>query len=79
VTSLSPSQISRKFKKETGISIVEYVQRERVEEAKRMLVFSSRALPEIANCLNFASQSYFTAVFRKIVGMTPAEYRRANG
>lgn len=79
VTNLSPSQLSRKFKKETGMSIVEYVQRERIEEAKRMLAFSARSLPEIANCLNFASQSYFTAVFRKTVGTTPAEYRRRNG
>jgi len=78
MVNLSTSQISRKFRKETGKSIVGYVQAERVREAETMLRFSPRSIPEIGNCLNFGSQSYFTAVFRKHTGMTPAEFRRVS-
>ncbi|MCD7735609.1 MAG: AraC family transcriptional regulator [Lachnospiraceae bacterium] len=72
----SPCHLSRMFKAETGLSFVEYVQRERIEAAKRMLLYSDDTLEAISEYLNFSSQSYFIRIFRKYERMTPGEYRR---
>jgi AraC-like DNA-binding protein len=72
---LSISQISRKFKKETGISIVDFFQKQKIEAACNMLKYSERSLLEISNIFSFSSQSYFSAVFRKYTGKSPSEYR----
>jgi len=72
---LSPGQLSRKFKKEVGISFVEYVQKEKIESAKNLLCFSDYSFLEISNYLNFGTQSYFIEIFKKHTGLTPAGYR----
>ena len=63
------------FKKETGMTISSYVQKEKIEEAKRLLKGSSYSVSEISEALAFSSESYFCAIFKKITGMTPASYR----
>lgn len=65
-----------RFKKEAGISVTQYIHREKVEEAKRLLQFSDRELTEIASMLNFSSQSHFQTVFKKTAGETPLAYRK---
>ena len=72
---LNPSYLSRLFKKETGTAIGEYIQIKKIETAQNMLVYSDYTLSQIASILAFPSQSYFTAVFHKKTGMTPAKYR----
>ncbi len=73
---ISPCHLSRIFKKETGMSFVDYIQRERVEAARHMLIYSEYAISEISEYLHFSTQSYFIRIFRKYVGMTPARYRK---
>ncbi|MEZ3487132.1 MAG: AraC family transcriptional regulator [Lachnospiraceae bacterium] len=73
---LSPCHLSRMFKKEVGMSMVDYVQKERVEAAKYMLVNSDETLAAISQYLYFSTQSYFIRIFRKYTGMTPGQYRR---
>jgi AraC family transcriptional activator of pobA len=46
-------------------------------EAKRELVFTSRAIHEIAYALGFADPSHFARFFRKQTGMTPQDFRAA--
>ena len=75
---LNESYLSRLFKKEVGISISEYIRRQKLETAKNMLVYSDYHSAEIASFLAFPSQSYFTEIFRKYTGMTPVEYRKEN-
>ena len=75
---LSPCYLSRLFRKETGDSIVTYIQRERVEAAKNMLRYSDYTPAEIGNYLSFGTQSYFTRIFRKYTGTTPATWRKNN-
>ena len=75
---LSPCYLSRLFRKETGDSIVTYIQRERVEAAKNMLRYSDYTPTEIGNYLSFRTQSYFILVFRQYTGTTPAIWRKSN-
>lgn len=74
-TGLSARQLARKFRSELSCSIVEYIQYEKIEEAKRLLEFSSHSILEIGYLLDFCSQSYFISIFKKQVGVTPARYR----
>lgn len=72
---ISPSYLSRKFKEETGEALRIFIQKQRIEEARTLLVFSDYRLSEIYPLLNFHDQSYFIKVFRKHTGCTPKEYR----
>ena len=67
--------LSTKFKQETGMSLADFIQTEKVEEAKRLLERTDQPLLAISTYLSFSSQSHFNAVFKKRVGMTPKEYR----
>ncbi len=70
----SKEYIAKRFKKEVGMTFSDYVLRQRIEAAQRMLAkgMSSR---EIAYTLRFSSQSYFIKQFKKVTGVTPREYR----
>ncbi|PFE91775.1 AraC family transcriptional regulator [Bacillus thuringiensis] len=66
------------FKKEVGISLIEYIQRERIEEAKKLLTFTTYPLSDICASLNFSDQSYFTKIFKKFTNETPGKYRKSH-
>lgn len=72
---LTPTYLSVQFKKLSGYSIIEYMNRQKVEEAKFLLEQSHKSLLEISTSLGFNTQSYFTSVFKKYVNCTPIEYR----
>lgn len=72
---LHVSYLSRLFKKETGVGIVEYIRNRKIEGAQNMLKYSEYSFSEIANFFAFSSQSHFVKVFRECVGTTPREYR----
>lgn len=75
VTGMNPRYISSLFKKEVGISISEYIQRERIEEAKNLMTLTNHSLAEIYSMLNFHDQSHFTKVFKKFTGVTPKQFK----
>lgn len=75
VSGVSTVHLSRLFRRETGISLTEYIQRQRVEEAKQLLSLSAYSLSDISARLLFHDQSYFTKVFKKYAGVTPKQYR----
>ncbi|MFC0469304.1 helix-turn-helix domain-containing protein [Halalkalibacter kiskunsagensis] len=79
VTHLSSSYLSKLFKQEVGVSLSVFIQNERIEEAKKLLVFSHYSLTDIYTMLNFNDQSYFSKVFKKVTGMTPKEYKESYG
>ena len=72
---ISPYHLSRLFKTHTGLTLREYLARERIEAAKQLLATTDRTIPQIASLLRFCDQSYFTMVFRRQTGQTPGEYR----
>lgn len=71
----NPSYISRLFKKEMGITISEYILKEKIEEAKRLLLSDGYSILEISVLLHFNDQSYFTKIFKRFTGMTPKKFR----
>ena len=76
---ISRTYASAVFKEELGITISEFILRERMIEAQRMLRDTDMTVSSIADRLSFCSQSYFTKNFTTAEGMTPVEYRRQFG
>ena len=76
---ISRTYASAVFREELGITISEFILKERLLEAKRMLRDTDLTVANIADRLAFCSQSYFTKNFTEAEGMTPVEYRRQSG
>lgn len=74
-TQLSASYLSRLFKKETGVSVSDYVREKKIEKAQHLLKFCDYSLIEIATYLSFSSQSHFIQLFKDFTGITPKKYR----
>ena len=72
--SLNPTYLSTVFKKETSMTIADYILRRRIDTACNMLRYSEYSASQISEILAFSSQSYFIRCFRRIKGMTPLEY-----
>jgi AraC-like DNA-binding protein len=72
---LSPRSLSKKFKAELGVSIPDYIHRQKMREAAHLLLHSNYDIAGIAEFLNYSSQSYFTKIFRDTYGLTPQKYR----
>jgi YesN/AraC family two-component response regulator len=75
---VNSSYLSQVFKKTEGITIQQYVLRERIKISENLLMFSIYSLEEISSYLVFSSQSHFGKIFKSINGMTPQEYRKKN-
>jgi len=73
---LSPYHLSRCFRRATGTTLHAYVMGRRTERAMALLADHKMTLAEIAYRCGFASQSHFTAVFKRSTGMTPGQHRR---
>ncbi len=75
VVGVTPEYLSVLFKQTLDLSIPQWIARQKILEAKKLLRFTDKSLAEIAALLNFSSQSYFQQQFKKIRGITPSEYR----
>jgi YSIRK-targeted surface antigen transcriptional regulator len=71
--------VSKKFKTETGMSLSDYIRDAKISEAKSLLKYSDLSLAEISELLSFSTQSFFTATFKKMTGITPRQYRETAG
>ena len=73
---VTSSYLSRIFRTETGMKITDYLTRCRIEEAKKLLSTTDHSVSDIAVESGFESFSYFSTVFKKVVGVTPVQYRK---
>lgn len=71
---MSPSYISRLFKKEMGVNFLEFVVECKLEEAKRLLLETDRSVSEIAATVGYSERN-LTRVFQRTLQMTPGLYR----
>ena len=71
----TPSWLCQVFKAGTGITIKDYINRVRIDEAKTLLQSRSIKLYEVAIRVGYNDSNYFTRQFKKYTGMIPSEYR----
>ena len=71
----SQSSFNRRFKKETGLTPIEYLNEIRIERAKLLLRRKTIPVTEVAALCGFSSSSYFSSCFQKKMNMTPTEYQ----
>ncbi len=70
-----PVYLARVFRQHFHCSVGEYVRRLRIETACRQMTQTEASLVEIAHAVGFYDQSHFTRTFKRITGLTPAEFR----
>ena len=73
---VNPSYLSSLFKRETGATLTEYVNRQRVNHAIFLLNATELQIQTIASYCGIPDVNYFTKTFKKIVGFTPTEYKK---
>ncbi|AYW48410.1 MULTISPECIES: AraC family transcriptional regulator [Tetragenococcus] len=73
---INPFYFAHKFKDIYGYSPIEYLQRRRIGEAQTLLITTNLSVTEIANSVDFNSSAYFSTIFKKIVSLSPKEYRK---
>ena len=69
--------LSHAFKREYGVSPINYMISRRIEESKYLLAETDLSLSHIAQLLGFSSLSYFSQVFRRTQDISPMEYRQS--
>jgi len=78
-THVNPVYLSSLIKKETNMSLSNHINLIRIDEGKKLLVYSNKSIQDIAYDIGFNYQSHFDTVFKKIEGLTPLEYRGTMG
>ena len=76
---ITPTYLSKIFKKEVGMPFIQYLNTIRVEQSKYLLLYTDKPITEIYSLTGFEDQSYFTKVFRSIVGISPGRFRETAG
>jgi AraC-like DNA-binding protein len=73
---ISKYYLSREFKKEYGMTVIQYILSKKITCAKELLRYSNSSIEEIATLSGIGDPSYFNKVFRKLEGCTASEYRK---
>ncbi|WP_058485842.1 response regulator [Defluviitalea phaphyphila] len=72
---VSPQYFSKLFKEETGENFIDYLTNVRISAAKKLLLEGNLSIKEICYKIGYNDPNYFSRIFKKIVGVTPTEYR----
>lgn len=75
---LSKDHFIRLFRQATGDTPLQYINQKKIEKAQLMLVTDNVPIKMIAYSLSFYDESYFNRLFKKLTGITPQDYRKAN-
>ena len=73
---LSRRSLERRFKKATANTVVEYIQRVKVEAAKEQLETTPKSINEVMYDVGYADSRSFRQVFKKVTGLSPVSYRK---
>ena len=75
LANMSESHFSRQFKAAIGTSPIDWLRRERINQAKRRLIESDDAVKEIARQVGYSDQFFFSKDFKKMTTLTPTQFR----
>src|SRR5690606_32308558 len=75
-TGLTERTFKRRFTSATGLSPIAYVQRLRIEDAKRRLERTESSVDEISWQVGYEDSAFFRRLFRRVTGLAPGAYRR---
>lgn len=73
---VSVSHLQHTFKEQTGMSIIDYINKTRIENSKKLLNETNFHISVIAEKVGIADYNYFSRVFRKYEGISPTQYRK---
>lgn len=73
---LNPDYLTRVFKKETGMSLSDYLQQKRIDYAKELLEGTGQSVSDIGLAAGYSNLSYFSTIFKKATGFNPVDYRK---
>ena len=76
--SISESHLSRKFKTISGVGINEFITLVRIMNSERLLREGGRSITEVSALSGFNDPNYFSAVFKKIKGITPLKFSKGS-
>lgn len=74
----NPAYLSRLFRKETGLSLSDYITQVKMERVKKLLTETNDKISIIAEEVGYVHFSYFAKLFKKMTGLTPQDYRKMN-
>ena len=72
----SPAYVSRFFKEHAGVGMAEYLERVRIDRARNLLSGTGETISRVAGEAGYTSSNTFYKAFKRITGLTPAEYRQ---
>ena len=75
---LNPEYLSRLFKRETGMSVLDYIRNKKIEEARFQIRHNTDSLTDIAFQLGYTSQGRFIEDFKKVTGELPSQFMEKN-
>ena len=76
LTHMNKFYLVHSFTKYTGLSPINYLTQKRIQISMQLLASTDYSISQIASNVGFSSQSYFSQVFRKALGITPVQYRK---
>ena len=72
---INPNYLCELFKKETGISVNNFVKKKKIQAAEKLLIYENFSVAELADIFGFASSSHFIETFKAETGLTPKAYK----
>ncbi len=75
IVNKDPSYVSRRFKKYMGMTVTEFVRRQKIKEAQYLIRTSKKSFADIAEELGFPNRSYFQRVYKQVMGEPPGSTR----
>ncbi len=77
IVAVNASYLSSQFKKETGASVVDYINQKRIQRSLSLLVTTELPIHQVAEQVGFLDENYFTRMFSRQIGKSPREYRKS--
>ncbi len=74
---ISKHYLARRFKEQCGVTVMNYIHQVRITQGKHLLRFTEHPIEAIAGLCGVPDANYFSRTFRKVEGISPAEYRRS--